>query len=152
MNQTGDDHVFLIGELAHHLGINPKTIRYYEEIGLLPQPERTESGYRLYSHADRERLRFRMKAKEIGLTLEEIGEIVAMRRERERPCEHVSLLLDRKLEAVDAQLRALAEFRQELVMLREEAANGTRGDARFSWIIEQHEPHRADIPTTSSRE
>ena len=47
-----------IGELAAELGLNPKTIRYYEEIGLLPQPRRTPAGYRLYEAADRERLAF----------------------------------------------------------------------------------------------
>ncbi len=47
-----------IGELAAELGLNPKTIRYYEEIGLLPAPERTLAGYRLYDATDRERLQF----------------------------------------------------------------------------------------------
>lgn len=149
MNRTSDDRVFLIGELANDFGINPKTIRYYEEIGLLPKPSRSASGYRLYSTADRERLRFILKAKDIGLTLEEIGEIVTLRLDGEQPCAHVSVLLDRKLAAVDAQLRALSEFRDELVLLREEAASGTTGDARFCWIIEQHESHSASAPTTS---
>lgn len=128
-----------IGELAAELGLNPKTIRYYEEIGLLPAPPRTSAGYRLYGDADRERLRFVAKAKAIGLTLEEIGDILALQREGVQPCAHVLALLDRKLAAVDEHLRALAEFRKELVALREEAAETMTADACVCGIIEHHQ-------------
>ncbi|MDP8900894.1 MAG: heavy metal-responsive transcriptional regulator [Actinomycetota bacterium] len=100
-----------IGELAGELGLNPKTIRYYEAIGLLPAPARTATGYRLYGTADRERLRFIGKAKAIGLTLAEIGEVLTLRDDGTCPCPHVLGLLDRKLAAVDAQLRLLSDVR-----------------------------------------
>ncbi len=132
-----------IGELAAELGLNPRTIRYYEAIGLLPAPRRTPAGYRLYDAADRERLRFITKAKAIGLTLEEIGEILALRREGQPPCEHVLALVDRKLAAVDRQMRALAEFRQALVALREGAAEARTAEACVCGIIERHEPSAA---------
>ena len=151
-NTMEHHRAFRIGELATELGINPTTIRYYEDIGLLPEPSRSESGYRLYGVTDRERLRFILKAKEIGLTLDEIGEIVTMRRDGEQPCDHVVTLVDRKLAAVDEQLRALSEFRQELITLREEAAQGATSDASFCWIIEQHETHRDQTPVSSRGE
>lgn len=142
-----------IGELARELGLNPKTIRYYEEIGLLPEPARSETGYRLYSASDRECLHFIIKAKGVGLTLSEIGDIVALRREGEKPCEHVLTLLDLKLAAVDRQLRALKEFRDDLSVLREEAALGTSvNSSQYCWIIEQHEPHRSETPVIPSTE
>ncbi len=128
-----------IGELAAELGLNPKTIRYYEQIGLLPAAPRTESGYRLYGADDVERLRFIGKAKAIGLSLEEIGEILALRREGHAPCAHVLELLDRKLAAVDRQLRALRAFRRELVGLRAEAARTATAEACVCGIIERHE-------------
>jgi DNA-binding transcriptional MerR regulator len=128
-----------IGQLAGTLGLNPKTIRYYEEIGLLPQPRRTPSGYRAYDAADLERLRFIAKAKAIGLTLDEIGEILALRREGERPCQHVLELVDRKLEGVEQQIRALEDFRQELLTLRAEAARMVAEDGQVCSIIEHHE-------------
>src|SRR5437867_8880142 len=109
-----------IGELAAELGLNPKTIRYYEEIGLLPSPQRSPSSYRLYDNADRERLRFILKAKAVGLTLGEIGDILSLRDRGQQPCEHVVGLLDQQVAAVDEQLRALKEFRTELADLREE--------------------------------
>ena len=68
-----------IGELAADMHLNPKTIRYYEEIGLLPAPRRNAAGYRQYAAAERERLRFIAKAKALGFTLREIRELFALR-------------------------------------------------------------------------
>ncbi len=93
-----------IGELAQALELNPKTVRYYEQIGLLPQPQRSESGYRLYTHHAIEHLRFILKAKAIGFTLEEICEIVLLQRNGEQPCSHVETLIEEKVAAIDAQL------------------------------------------------
>ncbi len=134
-----------IGELAAELGLNPKTIRYYEEIGLLPEPRRTASGYRAYGDADRQRLRFVLQARAIGLTLAEIREILGLRRRGRRPCEHVLALLDRKVVAIDEQLRALSDVRRELGALREEAAEAMRHSATVCAIIEHHggSPERA---------
>lgn len=137
-----------IGELADAVGMRPKTIRYYEEIGLLPPPRRTSSGYRVYDADDRERLRFIARAKALGLTLGEIGEILRLRRDGCQPCDRVTELLDRKLEALEAQLRLLEAFRSDLLALRNEAAQGTPTSARFCWIIERqdesahHDPAR----------
>ncbi|CAN5807475.1 hypothetical protein BH20ACT11_BH20ACT11_01020 [soil metagenome] len=61
-----------IGQLARHLDLNRQTIRYYERIGLLPEPERTESGYRAYGPEDERRLRFVKNARSIGLPLGEV--------------------------------------------------------------------------------
>lgn len=130
-----------IGQLAAELGLNPKTIRYYEQIGLLPDPARTEAGYRLYGADDRERLTFVLKARAIGLSLEEIGEILAVRRGGEEPCQHVLGLLERKLTEVDRQISALRLFRGELVVLRAAAAHAADADARICRIIEHYQPH-----------
>ncbi|MGH2398384.1 MAG: heavy metal-responsive transcriptional regulator [bacterium] len=135
-----------IGELAAEFGLNPKTIRYYEEIGLLPHPERTEVGYRLYSDSDRDQLRFITKAKAIGLTLTEIAEILAVRKQGDQPCDQVVELLDRKVAAVDRELRLLADFRRELVTLREEAAENRAGEACVCGIIEHHNTAFPDRP------
>ena len=68
-----------IGQLARRLDLNTQTIRYYERIGLLPEPERTESGYRAYGEGDERRLRFIKNARSAGLTLDEIKEVLASR-------------------------------------------------------------------------
>src|SRR5262249_55255985 len=140
-----------IGELATALGLNPKPIRYYEAIGLLPAPRRSPAGYRLYDDTDRERLRFIGQAKAIGLTLEEIREILALRDVGMQPCEHVRGLLVKKLAAVEAQLRTLVEIHQELLALREETAAATQPSASVCRIIEHHRPHRQGPPAASRR-
>ncbi len=137
-----------IGELAGALGLNPKTIRYYEALGLLPAPPRTAAGYRLYGEADRERLQFIAKAKAVGLTPTEIGEILTLHRAGEPPCAHVVALLDRKLAAVDRQLRALAAFRQELVALRVAAAEARATPAQVCGILERYTPSTDALPAS----
>lgn len=127
-----------IGELAARLALNPKTIRFYEDVGLLPVPRRMPNGYRFYDAKDEARLRFIVKAKAIGLTLSEIGDILAAQDDGQRPCEHVLALLDGKLAEVDRRLRALAEFRHELAALREEADETRSAEASVCGIIECH--------------
>jgi MerR family transcriptional regulator, Zn(II)-responsive regulator of zntA len=100
-----------IGELAAELGVNPKTIRYYESIGLLPAPQRSSAGYRLYGADDRERLYFIRKAKTVGLTLEEIRDILILRGDGKPLCDYVLRLIDRKLDRIDEQLRMLLDIR-----------------------------------------
>ncbi|MGD9893166.1 MAG: heavy metal-responsive transcriptional regulator [Dehalococcoidia bacterium] len=140
MDIDGNTSPMRIGELAAALGLNTKTIRYYEDIGLLPPPRRTPAGYRLYGEADRERLQFILKARAIGLSLDEISDILTLRGEGQQPCEHVLRLLDQKVAAIDAHLRTLAEFRQELTGLRDEAAESVRTGGQVCAIIEHHRP------------
>lgn len=71
-----DTH-WTIGKVAQKTGLSPKTIRYYEEISLLPLRPRTESGYRLYEEADVKRLLFIRRAKELGISLRRISAILA---------------------------------------------------------------------------
>src|SRR5262249_36777979 len=137
-----------IGELAAEFGLNPKTLRYYEQIGLLPAPRRTRAGYRLYV-ADRERLGFILKARSIGLTLDEIVEILALQRQGQRPCGHVLTLLDRKGAAIDQQLRAREDVRRDPVTVRQEAADGIPADGAFCGIIEHRELQHTASPGRS---
>jgi len=133
-----------IGVLAAALGLNPKTIRYYEDIGVLPTPRRTPSGYRLYDAADRERLEFILKARAIGLTLEEIGDVLSLQREGQAVCVHVLALLERKIAGIDQQLRALKDVRAELVDLRRRAVKDAPKDGTVCGIIDHHELTRGD--------
>ena len=127
-----------IGELAKELNLNPKTIRYYEAIGLLDAPPRSSAGHRIYRDAHREGLVFILKAKAIGLSLEEIASILAIRRQSEWPCEQVMALLDTKIAAIDQQRRTLAEFRRELVALRQSATDAATTEIGICPIIEHY--------------
>ena len=130
-----------IGELAADVHLKPKTIRYYEEIGLLPPPRRTGAGYRQYGTADRERLRFIAKAKVMGFTLREIGELLALRDGGEEPCSYLGPLLDHKLAAIDVQLTLLAQLRTELQALRMEMATTACSSTPICGPIERYLPN-----------
>jgi DNA-binding transcriptional MerR regulator len=65
-----------ISELADRIGVAPSTVRYYERIGLIPDPPRTPAGYRAYDDGDATRLLFVIRARRIGLTLEQIAEVL----------------------------------------------------------------------------
>ncbi len=100
-----------IGEVAAAVGVNPKTIRYYEDIGLLPDPGRTPSGYRDYTEEDRARLVFVKTARRLGLCLAEVAEILALRERGERPCDYVLGVLERQLGDVDRRIEELEKLR-----------------------------------------
>lgn len=111
-----------IGELAERVGVNPKTIRYYEGIGVLPEPDRTPSGYRVYDEADLDRLVFIKTAQRLGITLDEAREILAFRDRGEQPCGYVRDVLRQERAHIDERIRELRALRSELVAL-EDLAN-----------------------------
>lgn len=107
-----------IGELAHRFNLNPKTLRYYEQCGLLPVPERDSSGYRRYDDEAVQRLDFIRRAKMLGLSLKEIREILAIKARGVCPCDHVLGLIDAKITAIDRRIADLHVFRSDLATLR----------------------------------
>ena len=111
-----------IGELAKQTGFSTKAIRYYELLRLIPEPDRTASGYRMYTQKDVERLEFIEKAKRLGFSLDDIRDILILNEQQEQPCVHVLALLDQKLKQVDDVLRDLKAFRKELARLHKESA------------------------------
>src|SRR3989442_8976864 len=91
----------LIGEVAKRSGASRKALRLYEEAGILPAPRRTQSGYRVYSSEALDLLAFVRQAQRLGFTLDEIREIVAIKRAGRAPCLHVRELVQRKAEGTD---------------------------------------------------
>jgi MerR family transcriptional regulator, copper efflux regulator len=106
-----------IGELAEQSGVSPKTIRYYEDIGLLPPPARLGSGYRDYEPSTLDRLAFIRAAQAVGLSLGEIRGIVALRDEGQTPCGHVLDLLRSRAAELDRRIAELRALRGELTRL-----------------------------------
>ena len=102
-----------IGELAKRSDVTTKTVRYYELLGLLHEPQRTTTGYRLYEERDVERLVFIRKAKELGFSLADISEILAITDAEGLPCIHVLALLDRKIEEINLLVEQLTDFQHE---------------------------------------
>jgi DNA-binding transcriptional MerR regulator len=104
----------LIGDVARLTDLSPATIRYYEELGLLTAPPRSDAGYRHYADATIDELRFIKKGQGLGFSLEEIGEILTISRAGEAPCAHVLDLAERNLAAADARIQHLQAFRERL--------------------------------------
>jgi len=114
---------FKIGEIARLSGLSVKTVRYYERRGLLEQPSRTEGGYRLYGQEEVARIRFIQRAKLLGLTLEEIRELVelAARCNEGEIVPRLEEVLEAKLEETERKMAELAALRQNLLYYRERA-------------------------------
>lgn len=106
-----------IGQLADRGGVSAKTVRYYESIGLLPEPERTASGYRDYDGDAVERLRFIRDAQSTGLRLDEIASVLELKDAGRGTCEHSRDLLQRHLAELDEQIGRLTAARRELAVL-----------------------------------
>lgn len=100
-----------IGELAAATGTTTKTLRFYEAAGLLPAPERTPAGYRLYDARVADRLDFIRRGRSAGLTLAQIREVLAIRDAGDVPCSHVQQLLAERLADIDRQLAELSALR-----------------------------------------
>ena len=110
-----------IGELARATGTNAKTIRFYEGEGLMPEPVRTPSGYRSYDGEAVSRIEFILKAKRLGLSLNEILGIMRLHDAKESTCVHVRDLLDQKIAEVATAIDALQAFKGDLAALRDGA-------------------------------
>jgi DNA-binding transcriptional MerR regulator len=138
-----------MGELAERVGVDAQTIRYYERIGLLPEPERTRSGYRVYGEGDERRLRFIRGGRAIGLTLGEVREVLAFRERGEPPCAYVTETLASRAREIGIRIAELARFKRELDALlersRQEPICEPR-DGEYCHIIEGDD-HRAGNAT-----
>ena len=103
-----------IGKLSHRVELSTQTIRYYERLGLIDPPERTESQYRLYSQEAVERLQFIQKAKLFGLSLHEIKQLIEIRVGGVPPCVSLRAMVKKHLDELDCHIQDMLEFRQEL--------------------------------------
>jgi DNA-binding transcriptional MerR regulator len=132
-----------IGELAQRTGATTKAIRYYESLGLLPQPDRTASDYRDYGLDAIERVRFIKDAQAGGLTLTEIQSLVELKTAGQATCEHTIDLLHRHLADIDTQIRQLEAARSSLAALAERAATLDHADCT--------NPHRCHVIAAGAR-
>lgn len=112
-----------IGQLARRAGVGVQTIRYYERRRLLPPASRRESGYREFPPAALERLRFIRRARELGFTLAEIADLLALRLDPRTTAADIKARAELKIEEIDLKLHDLQRIRQALAHL----AGGCRG-------------------------
>lgn len=111
--------MFNIGELSKRTGVLCVTIRYYEQIGLLPQPKRTANGYRIYDEEDVDRLQFIQRARAIEFALDEIAEILAFKECHQAPCRYVMAMMSKRIGEIQARICDLEKLHDELMLLSE---------------------------------
>ena len=131
--QTAKEDLVQIGELAKKLGITTRTIRYYEEIGLMGPPERLGGGTRTYSRDDILRLKFILKMKELGITLKEMQELAEHFDVNQQSFGTITPrlleILDLHISKVDQKIANLASLRKEIVNYRGRILDILQGNA-----------------------
>jgi Hg(II)-responsive transcriptional regulator len=117
------DHMS-VGELAKSAGVHTETIRYYEREGLMPEPDRTSGGHRMFANSDLTRLHFIQRAKACGFTLREVKELLYLRESDLATCTDVREKAEQKLAETDRKLKSLTELRKHLKQLIEDCPGG----------------------------
>ena len=117
-----------IGVVARQSGVAAKTIRYYESVGLIAPAVRTAAGYRVYDHRDVEMLRFIQRARSLGFSVEDVGNLLALWQDRQRSSSEVKALARRRVEDIDRKMAELEEMRASLTDLMQRCHGDQRPD------------------------
>jgi Cu(I)-responsive transcriptional regulator len=138
-----------IGNLAKATGTKVETIRYYERIGLLPEPRRTEGNYRSYDEGHLGRLGFIRRARDLGFPLDQVRDLLGLADQRDRSCEAVDVIARQHLAEVERKIADLTALRNELADVIGRCRRGTVAECR---IIETLAPcRRADVMVRDAR-
>ncbi len=126
---NSDRNTFKIGEAARRAGVNKETIRYYERRKLIPEPDRRRSGYRILTQRHVEQIKFIKRAQDLGFTLSEIKDLLALRLDGNISCEQVRVKAQEKFNDVKQKISDLNRIQDVLAELIEECkADGTTED------------------------
>lgn len=126
-----------ISEAAAASGCHLETIRYYEQIGLLPKPLRTSGGYRNYRPEDVDRLRFVTRGRDLGFSLEEIRSLLRLAEQSDLSCQEVDALARQHLHDIQTKLEDLRRMATELERVVESCSGGERGQCTILGTFRQ---------------
>jgi len=129
-----------IGQLARQTGTKAETIRYYEKIGLLQPPLRSDGNYRYYSAQDQRRLSFVRRARELGFSIEQIRELIALGEQREHECSSVDDVVKAHITDIARRIRDLQALQGELERMIGNCPGGRVADCR---VLEALQPMAA---------
>ena len=127
-----------IGTLARRTGTKVQTVRYYEQIGLMPEPGRTKGGQRRYGEAELDRLAFIRHARQLGFPLDAIRELLALGDDPGRPCAEVDRIAQRQLGEVGRRIARLEALRRELGRMLDECGGGRAAECRVLEVLRDH--------------
>jgi len=120
-----------IGHLAKATGTKVETVRYYEQVGLLPKPARTRGNYRTYTVEHLNRLSFIRRARDLGFSIEQIRTLLSLSYQKDRPCKAVDIIAREHLSKVERKIRDLQALRRELNNMIKQCGRGTIGQCRI---------------------
>lgn len=103
-----------ISQAATSSGVSAKMIRHYEQVGLFPQPQRTEAGYRQYTQTEVHTLRFIRRARDLGFSIQQIGALVGLWHDRRRPSRQVKALAEAHIQELDLKVQELLAMKKTL--------------------------------------
>ena len=135
---------FSIGELSVETGVKVPTIRYYEQIGLIAAPPRTEGNQRRYDRPALDRLRFIAHARDMGFSMDSLKSMLRLSGHKEAPCADVDALVEEHLVEVDARIERLTRLRTELSAMLSSGHHGTVADCRVVEVLSDHEECRQE--------
>lgn len=127
-----------IGQAARETGCKVQTIRYYEQIGLLPRPDRSEGNQRRYERGDVDRLNFIRHARDLGFSIEAIRELLAMADRPDMPCHEADAIAQRHLEDVQTRIARMQLLKAELERMLAQCAGGSVSDCRVIEVLSDH--------------
>ena len=127
-----------IGTLARRTGTKVQTIRYYEQIGLMPEPGRSEGGQRRYAEGDLDRLAFIRHSRQLGFPLEAIRELLDLSEHPARPCAEADAIAARQLKAVERKIARLQALQSELSRMVAECHGGAASRCRVLEVLKDH--------------
>ena len=133
-----------IGELAKRTGVKVPTIRFYEQIGLLDPPPRTDGNQRRYGGPEVERLNFIRHARELGFEVEDIRELLAMSGQPQASCHQADSIAQNHLREVDRRIASLTALRRELARMVDECGHGRICDCRIIEVLADHSQCRSE--------
>lgn len=131
-----------IGEVAKRSGVSAKMIRHYEEIGLIPAPDRRDSNYRDYGHHDLHRLAFVRRARDLGFSIEQIRDLLRLWGDRQRSSAEVKRVTETHIAELDQKIRLLGEMRHTLANLAHACDGDDRPDCPIIDSLAGETPHR----------
>ena len=118
----------IIGDVATKSGVSTKMIRYYEQIGLIPSPSRTDAGYRIYSERDVHTLRFIRRARDLGFSVAQLQELLALWSDGNRTSAEVKRIASEHIAELEQKIKELQEMREALKHLAEHCHGDDRPD------------------------
>ena len=127
-----------IGKLGEAAGVKVPTIRYYEQIGLLPEPERSAGNQRLYGGSALDRLAFIRHARELGFPLDAIRDLLSLSDKPDQSCAAADVIAKKQLTAVKARIARLTALKAELERMITQCAQGTVADCRVIEVLSHH--------------